>query len=72
MLQIILSSISAIGGFYLLRELRGTLDLRAQYEATTGQPSSVTEGDVLIAKGSCYALIGLGIFGIYHSLKRKA
>ena len=71
MFQIILSSISAVGGFYLLNELRGTLDLRAQYETTTGQPSSVTDREVLIAKGYCYALIGFGIFGIYHSLKRK-
>lgn len=56
-------------GAYCLNELGKVVELRDQYQATSGKPSSVTDAQIMAPKAASYLMIGFGIIGLWHSFK---
>lgn len=56
-------------GAYCLNELGKVIELRDQYQASSGKASSVTDAEIMAPKVGSYLLIGFGAIGLWHSFK---
>lgn len=62
--------IASIGfGAYCLNELGKIVEMRDQYQTTSGKASSVTDAQIMAPKVASYLMIGFGVVGLWHSSK---